>query len=194
MQMQVDSVSAPHPLARPWSGGTSPGTAPLDLGALGSVLSPTAPAATGARGPGQTGTQGTNNGYIDRPGLKQGASGQIAQAEQGKETRNKKGLEGEGFSADSVRQARLLILAERPLEALDLLKRAPDGAEVKYWRARSLEKLGRLDEAISTYREVTSDATAGPLALRAGQDVEFLEWKRDFESRRANQTSEGAKK
>ena len=182
MQMQVDSAQAPHPLAKPWTGGSSPGTGPLNL----RIVGPKAPAGPLAQ--------------TSEPQPEVEEQGTVSNAPRG----NTKRLEGSGFTADAVRHARLLILAERPGEALQILERAPAGIENSYWRARCLEELGSLDEAISAYREVAAHPSAadsaqdsagssgersdsfGMLAQRALQDVEFLEWKRDFESRRAS--------
>ena len=181
MQMQVDAAQAPHPLAKPWTGGSSPGTGPLNL----RIVGPQAP-------PGPLTQTSDSEPAVEAQGVTP------AETPRG----DKRRLEGSGFTADALRHARLLILAERPGEALEILDRAPAGIEVTYWRARCLEELGSLDEAISAYREVaahpgaagsTADSAGDPgsdsfgvLAQRALQDVEFLEWKRDFESRRAS--------
>jgi tetratricopeptide (TPR) repeat protein len=89
-------------------------------------------------------------------------------------------FEPEGYTADSLRLARVLYKQARYQEALELLA-GEEGAESFYWRARCFERLGRHDEALKTYREVSALPTAGSLAQRAQEDSEFLQWRLSFE-------------
>jgi hypothetical protein len=88
--------------------------------------------------------------------------------------------EEQGFSADRVRQGHALYRAERFAEALAALELAGDGAEPAYWRARCIERLDRVDEALAAYQALVAREDAGPFAERAKNDLEFLTWKREF--------------
>lgn len=88
-------------------------------------------------------------------------------------------LEPVGFTADVVRQGRLFYRAERYAEAFTVLEASKD-PEAAYWRARCLERLERTDEAIEALKALIADERAASLAERAGRDLEFLTWKRDF--------------
>ena len=61
---------------------------------------------------------------------------------------------------------------------------------VDYWRARLLEKSGRVAEAIDLFAKVEAAEDAGALAVAAKREREFAEWRLDFE-RRAGVTSGG---
>jgi hypothetical protein len=89
-----------------------------------------------------------------------------------------------GYSADLMRQARLLLLTERPADALVTLERAGESTEVHYWRARTLEKLGQTGAAVDLYRSVAATGDQPELAERAKQDLAFLEWKIDIAARK----------
>ena len=90
------------------------------------------------------------------------------------------------FSASRLREGRLLYKSGKHEQALQVLKALDadelgDGWEAKYWMARCLEKLGREEEAIRQYDEITkAGEQAGGFAQNAKQDYEFLVWKRDF--------------
>jgi len=89
-------------------------------------------------------------------------------------------IEERGFSADRVRQGHALYRAERFEEALAELELAGDAIEPAYWRARCLERLGRVDEALAAYEALIAREDAGAFAERAKNDLEFLTWKREF--------------
>ena len=57
-------------------------------------------------------------------------------------------------------------------------------APAVYWKARCLEQLGRLDEALPAYQRVIELDPEGFEAGRAKSDIEFLEWKATFLSQR----------
>ncbi len=178
LQMEVDQGRSGSPTASPWENGRSPGTAPLNMLALGRLppaslpgteivdasMDPARSVATVEPGP------GTAQGPRTSPRTADGAV---------------RSLEPEGYSADLLRQARLSILADRSAEALGLLDRASPSTQTTYWRARAFEALGESERAIEAYRLVTADSKEPALAARATQDLAFLEWKRDFEARRA---------
>ena len=102
----------------------------------------------------------------------------------------------EGYSADSLRQGRLLARAERWDEALTLLAPHDADPEVRFWIARCYEGLGRDGEAIEVLRALVAagqpDAETGAeapadaraLARRAGYDLKFLELRRELGDRR----------
>lgn len=89
--------------------------------------------------------------------------------------------EGDGpeYSADPVRHARACLRAGRYQEGVDVLRNSED-PEAMYVKARCLEKLGRLDEAIETLTVVVAQSPEGYQAERAKSDLEFFQWKRDF--------------
>lgn len=85
-----------------------------------------------------------------------------------------------GFSADPLRQGQALYRAGRFEECIRWLEARRADPNAEYWIARSLEKLERTDQAIESYRKVADDKNAGPIAVRAKNDLEFLEWRRTF--------------
>ena len=87
--------------------------------------------------------------------------------------------EGEGYSADPMRHARTLLRARRFQEGFDLIKHLSD-PEAHYLQARLLERLGRIDEAISLLEGVIGKLTDSYDAQRAQSDLEFFRWKREF--------------
>lgn len=93
-------------------------------------------------------------------------------------------LEPEGFTADIVRQGRLFFRAERYAEAFTVLEKSDD-PDAAYWLARCLERMGRTDEAIEALQALIADERASTLANRAGRDLDFLTWKRDFQERKS---------
>jgi hypothetical protein len=89
------------------------------------------------------------------------------------------------YSADPLRHGIACYRAGRHAEALALL--APiGGPTAMYWTARSLERLERLDEAVTTLEralaaaQATGGETPGFEPRRAASDLEFMRWKRDF--------------
>ena len=83
------------------------------------------------------------------------------------------------YSADPLRHGITCYRAGRYAEAYELL--APlDDASALYWKARTLERLERLDEAVKTMERALAKGGEGFEARRAQTDLEFLLWKRDF--------------
>jgi hypothetical protein len=83
------------------------------------------------------------------------------------------------YSADPLRHGITCYRAGRFAEAHELL--APlEGATALYWQARTLERLQRLDEAVSVMERAIAAGGDGPEQRRAQTDLEFLRWKRDF--------------
>lgn len=84
------------------------------------------------------------------------------------------------YSADPVGHARACYLAGHFQKCLELTQQRADDPEALFWKARALERLGRLDEAVATMREAATRGEGTPLAQRARTEIEFLEWRRSF--------------
>lgn len=98
-------------------------------------------------------------------------------------------------SADPLRQAQVLYRAARYEECAALLKRQDSEPEAAWWRARALERLGRATDVLECYRHSVAQAPKdSALGKRAAQDLEFLEWKLDFEKKLAATESASAAK
>jgi hypothetical protein len=95
----------------------------------------------------------------------------------------KRSFEEPGYTADALRLARAYYRQGRFDRSLALLEGRTSPAEA-YWRARSLEKLGRIDDALAAYEVLAADPQGGADAQRAKEDLEFLRWRRQFEERR----------
>ncbi|MEM9381481.1 MAG: tetratricopeptide repeat protein [Planctomycetota bacterium] len=92
-------------------------------------------------------------------------------------------LEGEGYVADPVRLGKLLVRADRPAEAIELLEGSADGPATRYWLARAYQAQDRLDEAVEIFAALASSERAGEYRRYAERDLKFLEFKRDFARR-----------
>jgi hypothetical protein len=90
-------------------------------------------------------------------------------------------LEGaeSAYSADPLRHGIALYRAGRYPEAHELLAPISD-ATAMYWLARTLERMERLDEAVTVMERALAKGGAGFEQRRAQTDLEFLRWKRDF--------------
>lgn len=93
-------------------------------------------------------------------------------------------FENDGYAADTLKLGRALYRQSRYAEALTTFEQRREDAECSYWRARTLEKLGRDADAIKAYGEVVDMKDAGPHASRAKEDLEFLQWRLSFEKAR----------
>jgi hypothetical protein len=91
--------------------------------------------------------------------------------------------EGKGYSANPLLQAKACYRAKRYQQGLDLLVGASKSAEVTFWKARLEDKLGNLDEAIRLYTLLKDDMAAGEYAAKAESELEFLVWRRDYETK-----------
>lgn len=94
------------------------------------------------------------------------------------------------YTADAVRQARLLVRAGRELEAIELLapfaERADaEHAEARYWLARAHDRSGQVDAALALYEALAADEAAGKYRERAELDRGFLLVKRRLLEERA---------
>lgn len=93
-------------------------------------------------------------------------------------------FENDGYAADTLKLGRALYRQSRYAEALTTFEQRREDAECSYWRARTLEKLGRDADAIKAYGEVIELKDAGQHADRAKEDLEFLQWRLSFEKAR----------
>jgi tetratricopeptide (TPR) repeat protein len=87
-------------------------------------------------------------------------------------------LEPGGYLADPMLFARACYRGARYGDALAALQLAKDSAEVRYWTARCLDRLDRLDEAVQAYQALIDSAPQSTEARLAGEDLEFLRWRR----------------
>lgn len=104
-------------------------------------------------------------------------------------TTAQRSFEAEGYAADALRLGRALYRQSRYAEALSTFERQPNDPECGYWRARTLEKLGREAEAITAYGAIAAMENAGVHGTRAKEDLDFLEWRLAFEKGRARTES-----
>jgi hypothetical protein len=82
--------------------------------------------------------------------------------------------------ADTIRQAQTLYKSGRYADCVVFLDGKNADLEAVWWRARALEQLKRWPEAIDGYKQA-SGSKEPVLARRAKQDLEFLQWKRDYQ-------------
>ena len=99
--------------------------------------------------------------------------------------------EGKGYSANALRQAQACYRAGRYEQGLGLLESSQPGPTVDYWKAKTLERLGRVDEAILLFASVETNDDAPELRAAAKHDREFAVWRRDFEKKAGLGKSEG---
>jgi hypothetical protein len=88
--------------------------------------------------------------------------------------------EGEGYSANPLRQAQACFHAKRYEQGLSLLEAVESSPTIDYWKARLLERLNRFDEAITLYTTLETSDEATELRETVKRDREFAEWRRDF--------------
>ncbi|MEZ5977616.1 MAG: hypothetical protein R3F34_05290 [Planctomycetota bacterium] len=91
----------------------------------------------------------------------------------------------------SFAKARAAFFAGQYDAALAGFEAGADDARNAYWRARCLDQLGRLDEALALYDRVASDVNAGDLVERAKSDADFLRWKIGFSKKSATTPAAG---
>lgn len=92
-------------------------------------------------------------------------------------------LEAMGYSADPLAQAVAAYRAKRYTDALIVLGEPREDSHLWFWRARILDAVGRLDEALLAYAKVIELDPESFDAKQAAVEVEFLEWRRKFESK-----------
>lgn len=89
-------------------------------------------------------------------------------------------LEATDYVADAVRLGKLLVRADRPAEAIQVLENAERTPATRYWLARAYQAQERLDEALEIFIVLTEDEKAGEYRVLAERDRDFLQFKRDF--------------
>jgi len=184
-------------LGGPASGSTS---APLrpDAGAsaTGSPTDPAFPGPLGAGGDGTPGAALTRTiptsllaGTKPTTGLdahlRAAIDGEVGPLDEVSETARRRGdepvpFEGEGFVADPVKLAQLLVRTGRTSEVIQLLRTKAKTPGERYWLARAYVAQERLDEALEIYRSLSGDESNGIYARHAAQDLEFLEFERSL--------------
>lgn len=92
-------------------------------------------------------------------------------------------VEAAGYTADPLRLGRALYQKGRYQDALNVLAQATSQLEGRYWRARSLEKLGRFGEALDEFSIVVSSEEGGHFVDRAREDIDFLRWRMAFQGK-----------
>jgi hypothetical protein len=101
-------------------------------------------------------------------------------------------LEQTDFTADAVRQGKLLFRANRHAEAIQLLQGRKADPEAQYWLAQAYRAMDRTPDALEILRPLAENAEAGPFARYAKSDLEFIEFERSLLSRKRGATG-GAK-
>ncbi|MCC7011024.1 MAG: tetratricopeptide repeat protein [Planctomycetes bacterium] len=114
-----------------------------------------------------------------------------ASSTNGGKTPAKQSFEPEGFAADAFKLGRAFYRQGRYDQALVNFEGNAKNPEAQYWRARCLEKLGRTADAIVAYGQVSALPDAGFAAERAKEDLEFLQWRLEFDKSRPK--TEGTK-
>lgn len=103
---------------------------------------------------------------------------------------DKRNFEPEGYSADSFKLGRAYYRQGRYDLALASFDPNSKDGETMYWRARCLEKLGKHADAIAGYNRLIEMPDSGFAGERAKEDLEFLQWRLDFDK---NRTTVGSK-
>lgn len=85
-------------------------------------------------------------------------------------------LEPSGYAADPLRLASACYRAGEYEKALEALANRKDSGG-RYWRARNLERLGRIEEAMAELEQVSKTGDDAELASRAKEELEFLRWR-----------------
>jgi tetratricopeptide (TPR) repeat protein len=88
----------------------------------------------------------------------------------------KRTFEPRGYSADPLELGRALYRREKFGQALVQFESQGTAIEATYWKARCLERLNKTSDAIAAYKQVIASPSAGPLAARAKDDLDFLTW------------------
>jgi hypothetical protein len=93
-------------------------------------------------------------------------------------------LEQTDFTADAVRQGKLLFRANRHAEAIQLLQGRKGNPEAQYWLAQAYRAMERTLDAVDVLRALAENTDAGAFARYAQADLEFIEFERTLLSRK----------
>ncbi len=85
--------------------------------------------------------------------------------------------DGPNYSADPVAQARAYYKLGRYQDGLTTLRNSGNAPIALYWKARCLEKLGRVEDSIAELEKVVELSPDSAEGKRAKTDIEFLSWK-----------------
>jgi len=89
-------------------------------------------------------------------------------------------LEDADFTADAVRQGKLLFRAKRYAESIQLLRPIKDNSEARYWLAQAYRAMDRVPEAQDILRLLAQEDAAGAFKRYAQSDLEFIEFERQL--------------
>lgn len=98
-------------------------------------------------------------------------------------TANLKAYETAGFSADPIKQGEAYYHAGRYADALKALEVAGEDPRALYWTGRSLEKQGKVEDAMATYTKIAALPNTGWVGDRARADLDFLNWKKSLDQK-----------
>jgi len=93
--------------------------------------------------------------------------------------RSAEGPEHGGYTADPLGQAQACYRTGRFQQGLELLEEL-EGTTALYWKARCLDRLERLDEALALLAQIKAEEGDSYEGRRAAKDLEFIEWKQTF--------------
>lgn len=86
------------------------------------------------------------------------------------------------YSADPLLHAQACYRAGMYQRGVDVLQ-GDDSSPAVYWRARCLEQLGRLDQAVDLYQKLAARSEDPTWSQRAQANLEFVRWKQQFDER-----------
>lgn len=93
-----------------------------------------------------------------------------------KVTSDVRSLEGPGYSADKMHEAKLLVRAGKNHKAIQILRKQAVTAESRYWLARALQATGESTESRDLLRALSAEGDqAHRYARWAAQDLRMIE-------------------
>ncbi|MEZ6014507.1 MAG: hypothetical protein R3F49_05295 [Planctomycetota bacterium] len=100
-------------------------------------------------------------------------------------------LEDGDFTADAVRQGKLLFRAQRYPESIQLLLPMKQDHEARYWLAQAYRAMDLVPEALEILRMLAENEDAGAFSRYAKADLDFIEFEREIKSRKAKPEGKG---
>lgn len=174
LQMQLDAMENPD-VASTATGGSVLGTTTGNAGSSGTASAALLPRT-------QTGLSPSVRALLARNASPRTANPALQQTTRTVTAAPQPTVEKDSYSADPLGQAKASYRAGRFADGLVLLEGRTDG-ESMYWRARCLARLDRYDEAIETLTKVIALEGDSYTGKRAATDLEFFQWKRDFDKK-----------
>lgn len=194
LRMQLDAVENPEVPAAGAAGEGVPngGAAPPEIASTATAPSPGAPTPAPAipSGTTSTGLSPSLRAMLKRSARSRAVNPSLQQKPEPNEEHSKPQIAANSYSADPLGQAKASYRAGRFADGLVLLDGRKD-AESMYWRARCLARLDRYDEAIETMTKVIELEGDSYTGKRAATDLEFFQWKRDFDKKLPARSDEG---